>query len=266
MATNSTARSYRTFVEDVFEEEPFEIQPTSRQPGINSKGFTFLPTQPTAQNGQARQFENLPSNWQTSLPRIKPALPSGIPGFSPPAQPFPQRTSGKRGINFQKTLSTGLLIGNIGLKIGLFFAGAIIALVLAYLLVSGVTKWWQTWQDDLTFGRPRTVQLDQFVGHNEQDGAPSHFIVQNNNRQITVVEYPGGDASKTRVLTGPRLFGKDSELAPIKVLFQDLNGDGHVDMVLSVENQEVIYINENSSFRAIKNDERARLARQGGGK
>jgi hypothetical protein len=155
---------------------------------------------------------------------------------------------------------------NVGTaKLALMVAGAIAGLLVIYFLVSNVLHWWQTWQDDMTYGRPRTVQTDQFVGHSEDGGTPSHFIVQNNNRQITVIEYPGGDVTKTRVIPGPRLFGKDMELAPVKPTFQDVNGDGHVDMVLSVDNEQFIYINENSNFRPITPEERNRFNKLNGG-
>jgi len=145
------------------------------------------------------------------------------------------------------------------LKLVVLGLGLLIVSLLAYLLISLGLQAWQSWQDDVAYGRPRTMQLDQFVGHNEQDGTPSHFIAQNNNRQVTVVEYPGGDVSKTKVFQGPRLFGKDSELMPVKIRFEDANGDNHVDMLLSVGNELVIYINQDGNFRPISGEERARF-------
>jgi hypothetical protein len=165
----------------------------------------------------------------------------------------------------RQPLLSDLVSGYSILKWGLMIAGGIVTLLLVYFLVSNVIHWWQTWQDDMAYGRPRTVQVDQFVGHNEDDGTPSHFIVQNNNRQVTVVEYPGGDVTKTRVIPGPRLFGKDIELAPVKVRFQDVNLDNHVDIILSVDNQEIIYINENGNFRPITNEERSKFVKLSGG-
>ncbi len=145
------------------------------------------------------------------------------------------------------------------LKLGLLIVGLGLAALLAYTLISSGVKAWQTWQDDMTYGRPRTVQVSRFVGHDEADGVPSHFIVQNNNRQVTVVEYPGGDASKTRVFQGPRLFGKDAELIPVKIRFEDINGDNHVDMVLIADDQLIVYINQNSNFRPLNSDEQIKF-------
>lgn len=180
---------------------------------------------------------------------VAPRRPTApVPTYRPPrtAQPRPRH------------LDLGWLRAS-KFKMALIGLGLLVVGLLLYVVVSAGIHAWQVWQDDLTYGRPRTMQIDQFVGHNEQDGLPSHFIAQNNNRQITVVEYPGGDVSKTRVFQGPRLFGKDTELLPVKIHFEDVTSDGNVDMLLEVDNQLIIYVNQDSNFRPITAEERARL-------
>ena len=132
-------------------------------------------------------------------------------------------------------------------------------MLLGFLLLSNLVQWWQTWQDDLTYGRPRTFQLDAWVGHNEQGNHPTHLIAQNLDRQISIIEYPGGDPSKARVLVGPHLFGKGDELAPVKLRLVDVNGDNHVDLVATIGGQHIVYINENGQFRLLRADERLQI-------
>jgi hypothetical protein len=144
--------------------------------------------------------------------------------------------------------------------------GVVGILVVGFFLVSNVTHWWSTWQDDMTYGRPRTSQSDAWVGHNEQTGSPTHFIAQNLNHQVVVFEIPGGDALKTRVIQGPPLYFKDSELAPVTLSFKDVNADGHVDMIMSVEGQQFVYINDNGNFRRITDEERSKINLTNGGK
>lgn len=132
-------------------------------------------------------------------------------------------------------------------------------MLLGFLLLSNLVQWWQTWQDDLTYGRPRTSQLDAWVGHNEQGNHPTHLIAQNLDRQISIIEYPGGDPNKARVLVGPHLFGKGDELAPVKLRLIDVNGDNHVDLVATIGGQHIIYINENGQFRLLRADERTQV-------
>ena len=81
----------------------------------------------------------------------------------------------------------------------------------------------------------------------------------NLNRRIIVVELPGGDATKAQVLQGPYLFGANEDLTPVTLRLQDVNGDAKNDLVLSVKQEEVIYINTGESFRLISADERAHL-------
>jgi hypothetical protein len=180
-----------------------------------------------------------------------------VPQFRPARE---QRRTGPERLTLAERLPQNKL------KLLLMGVGAVVVCAVLYLGISAGVKAWQTWQDDLTYGRPRTMQVDQFVGHNEQDGTPSHFIAQNNNRQITVIEYPGGDVTKTRVIPGPRLFGKDSELLPVKLRFEDVNGDNHVDMLLEVDNQMMIYINQDGNFRPITGEERAKIKLKSGDK
>ncbi|GHO53256.1 hypothetical protein [Ktedonobacter robiniae] len=112
---------------------------------------------------------------------------------------------------------------------------------------------WQTWQDDLHYGRPRTYQIDAVVGHNHDTSVtPSHFIVLNLHSQITVIEMPAGDQSKAHVYkTGIALLGSGQDLTPAQVIFKDLDGDGKTDMIVSVGEQSIAFKNQNDVFSPI---------------
>jgi len=260
MGTNGNARNFRPF-EDDYEQEEYQQPRVAQRPRANVPQGSFVPPQYIRPGVPMRTMGTPPATRRTEIPQplpgqyLAPRQPTGAlraPTLRPQSQSRPGPLS-------NLSLNAGTL------KMALIAAGAIVAMVAVYFLVSTALHWWQNWQDDVTYGRPRTVQVDQFVGHNELEGTPSHFIAQNNNRQITVIEYPGGDVTKTRVIPGPRLFGKDMELAPVKINFRDINGDNNVDMVLTVDNQDIIYINENANFRPISGEERSRLSKLGGG-
>ncbi len=279
MADYGNARNYRAYNDDFDEESDDFQQPTLIQrPRANVSGARIVPPEYTRLAPAPRTIGGQGAPRQTSIPQPLPGLPpAGRRVTAPPPRnsanvPYGQ-TGAVRAVaptlrprqEAKPSLMPNINIGAGTLKMGLMIAGGVVALVVVYFLVSNVIHWWNTWQDDMTYGRPRTIQVDQFVGHGETDGTPSHFIVQNNNRQITVVEYPGGDVTKTRVIPGPRLFGKDMELAPVKPTFKDVNGDGHVDLVLTVDSQEIVYINENGNFRPITGEERAKYSKMTGG-
>ncbi|HET8846357.1 MAG TPA: hypothetical protein VFN35_33150, partial [Ktedonobacteraceae bacterium] len=50
----------------------------------------------------------------------------------------------------------------------------------------------------VTYGTPRTFQIDAVVGHHDGPAHPSHFEGLNLNGQIEVIELHGGDPSHTQ--------------------------------------------------------------------
>jgi len=118
--------------------------------------------------------------------------------------------------------------------------------------------------DDVRYGRPRTTQLDAFVGHGESAGQPTHLLAINLNRQATIVELPGGDASKARAIQGPYLFGASEDLTPLLLSLRDMDGDGQLDLLLDVRNEQVVYLNKDGAFRLPTPEEQSALSRGGG--
>ena len=127
-------------------------------------------------------------------------------------------------------------------------------MLLLWIVGTIALTWWQGYQDDLRYGHPRTYQCDARVGHNDAQ-TPSHFIALNLNHRVEVLEFPGGDATKARVYLGPTLTGQTSDQDIVTVSFQDVNGDGKPDMIVSVENAKYVYINDNGAFRPLHANE-----------
>ncbi|HEV2471384.1 MAG TPA: hypothetical protein VGS41_01885, partial [Chthonomonadales bacterium] len=130
------------------------------------------------------------------------------------------------------------------------------ALVVSF---SAISNWWQVHQDDVTYGRPRTFQIDAVVGHNDSPANPSHFIFINLNRHVVIIEMPGGDAAHARIYSGPTLFGNGQDLTPITAEFRDVNGDGKLDMIVMIQDQRLVYINTGTAFRPLQPGEQVNL-------
>src|SRR6266498_1988829 len=107
----------------------------------------------------------------------------------------------------------------------------LLLLLLGYLLLTPVFTWGQRRLDDLRYGFPRATQLDGFVGHGEESGDPTHLMALNLRRQISILELPGGDPTKTRVLAGPYLVGADGSFVVPHLALEDVNGDGSADLL-----------------------------------
>ncbi len=146
----------------------------------------------------------------------------------------------------------------------LFFLGAgMLATIALIAMLSIVTTWFMTTLNDLHYGRPRTFQIDAYVGHNEAPGMPSHFLAVNLHGRIEIIELPGGDASHARIYIGPQLYGSDADLIPVTLSFIDVNGDHKLDMIItfhyvgwfSNSQQELVYINDNGGFRLARPNE-----------
>jgi hypothetical protein len=141
----------------------------------------------------------------------------------------------------------------------LVYVGLFLLLMLtSWVLVTLLLSWWQSTQDDWQFGRPRTFQVDQRVGHNDSQ-TPSHFLALNLNHQVQIIECPASDCTKAVIYTGPQLYGEGNDLTPVTLSFKDVNGDGKLDMLVHVGNQTFVFINEAGKFRPARPDEHLSL-------
>jgi hypothetical protein len=127
-----------------------------------------------------------------------------------------------------------------------------LAMAALFLLLSSAASWIQTTKDDLTYGRPRTFNIDAVVGHNDSAANPTHFIAMNLNRHVEVIEQPGGDASKMKVYQITTLFGDGEDLTPVTLSFRDLTGNDKLDMLIHIQDQTLVMINDNGTFRPAK--------------
>jgi hypothetical protein len=125
--------------------------------------------------------------------------------------------------------------------------GMLLALALVVLLHMALNWISVTW-DDVHYGRPRTSQVDAFVGH-ETTGIPSHFIALNLRGRIEILEFPGGDATHARVYLGPQLYGDNADLVPVTLRFVDTRHDHHPDMVVVFGENHIVFRNEQGTFR-----------------
>ncbi|HWQ15969.1 MAG TPA: hypothetical protein VNL77_24430 [Roseiflexaceae bacterium] len=135
----------------------------------------------------------------------------------------------------------------------------VLLLVLGYALLTPVFSWGQRRMDDLRYGYPRTTQIEGFVGHTEDGGAPTHLMALNLHGQVSVLEIPGGDVSRVRSFEGPYLVGADGRYVVPHLALRDLTGDGQDDLLLQVRDEIVVYVNEGGTFRLMTPAERARL-------
>ena len=138
----------------------------------------------------------------------------------------------------------------------LYLGIGMLGMLTLWSILTATITWFHTTMDDIHYGRPRTFQTDQFVGHGETNGVPSHFIAINFHGRIEVIEMPGGDASHARIYMGPQLYTDNSDLVPVTLAFRDVNGDHKPDMIIQFQGSQVVFINDAGSFRPLRPEER----------
>lgn len=140
----------------------------------------------------------------------------------------------------------------------LTFSGQSLLVVLALvalLLVGPLGSWSRTMLDDFRYGRPRTHTVAAFVGHEGTSQRPTQFVAMNLNRQIVVIEFPGGDASQARTIIGPYLFGQGEDLRPVTLQIEDANRDNLPDLLVMINNEVLVYLNHDGGFRMLTPEE-----------
>lgn len=139
----------------------------------------------------------------------------------------------------------------------------LLAAAAIYVLVGAVVRWGQVRVDDLRYGRPRTTHIEGYVGHGaEAAGSPTRLIGMNIDRQVVVLELPGGEATQVRSLPGPYLFGADEHLTPVLLSLRDMDGDGQEDLLVNVRNEQIVYLNRDGGFRLPTPEEQQRLVQE----
>jgi hypothetical protein len=106
-----------------------------------------------------------------------------------------------------------------------------------------VMAWWNDHQLDATYGMPRTYQVNVVVGNGDSAAHPTHFTFLNLSGRVEIIEIPP-DASKARIYSGPTLYTDDASSTPVTADFTDVNGDGHVDMIVHIGDQSITYLND----------------------
>ncbi len=133
-------------------------------------------------------------------------------------------------------------------------------LVVGYVLLTVFFGWWQETQETWHYGYPRTSQTDAVVGHSDSAPHPSHFIALNLHGQVEVIEFPGGDAFHAKVYVGPTLMGTNADLAVVTLSFQDVNGDGKPDLVITVQGGHFVFLNSGTQFRPVTASDHVNLS------
>jgi hypothetical protein len=182
----------------------------------------------------------MPALAPKSVVRSRPVAPD-VATEVPPWIARASRTKAPRSSPAPLRLLSGSRLGLVPIGVGMLLMLVIV------IAGSGLVGWVQTSWDDLHYGRPRTFQMDAFVGH-ETGRVPSHFIALNLQGQIEIIELPGGDPTRARMYVGPRIYGEGSDLVPVRLRFVEGAQPHHPDMLILFQNTQVVFHNAHGTF------------------
>ncbi|HVU71194.1 MAG TPA: hypothetical protein VHD63_28965 [Ktedonobacteraceae bacterium] len=132
----------------------------------------------------------------------------------------------------------------------LFFVGAgLLAMILLWMGLMQVIAWGTNTYNTLIYGYPRTFQIDAVVGHNDSPRHPSHFIAVNLHGTINIIEFPGSDPSRARLLASSSSLEPGADQAVVTLRFVDLKHNGKPDMLVDIGGVQSVLVNDGSTFR-----------------
>src|SRR5438067_1624090 len=241
----------------------------TRSYGANARQIDWDDQQDAGRNGAWMPLDGLEEELFTAGPQLHAVATASAPAIAhprpsapsfpwrreaaervAPTRPQPQRqpqTQGQAAPKSEKMVEAR--------SVGVIALVAVVGVAL-YAIISAAVEWTQVKLDDLQYGRPRTMQMDAYVGHSEADGTPSHFVAMNLNRRVTILEMPGGDSAKVNTILGPYLFGQGEDLTPVSLSSTDLNADGKADLTVTIKNEQLLYINDGATFHLATPEER----------
>ena len=116
---------------------------------------------------------------------------------------------------------------------------------LGWTVLSLLSGFIQQKRDDLLYGNPRIFQIDANVGHY---GRVSHFVAVNLDGYIEIFETQRGHPEAAKIYTPTALQINPTD--PVTLSFQDVSGNGKLDMIITSPSFQEVMFNNGSSFQS----------------
>ncbi|SRR6266487_2558479 len=225
--------------DDVLDERPGRLPTSTRRYALPApeREYMIPLTDGTAVYVTERKLATMGRDYQAAAKEVTPGARTQRQPRQ--ARPNPNRAQPTLDVIYAQPAGSRLL-GRVLLVLGI----VIMVMMVGYVLLNILTNWWQVQQDDWHYGRPRTFQIDWNVGHGTASNPDSHFIAQNLNRKIVIIEIPADDPSKAKMYVGPSLIGPGQDLTPVILSFEDRNHNGHPDLIIHVADAKYIFLNQ----------------------
>jgi len=227
---------------------PYRLPNSSRRyaalPAQRQRTYEIPLSDGTVMHVTERELFHLPQEYRDAAQPLTPQPAIAAP--KPRRQPDPKRpVQDDRVIEVGPArAATGVSRPRPRLHWLAWGGGAMCIMMVGWLAIGALGTWWQEVHDYWQYGMPRTYQTDAKVGHGTAGDPSSHFIAENLEKHIIVIEIPGDEPGKSKIYIGPVLIGPGQEFTPVTLSFEDVNHDGHPDLIIHVEEGTFIFLNQ----------------------
>lgn len=118
-------------------------------------------------------------------------------------------------------------------------------MLLGFVLLTALSGWIQQKRDDLMYENPRIFQIDANVGHY---GRTSHFVALNLHGYIEIFETQERHPEVAKIYTPTALLINPTD--PVTLSFQDVTGNGKLDMIITAPSFQEVMFNNGTSFQS----------------
>lgn len=150
------------------------------------------------------------------------------------------------------------------LRLMLYTGTIALALVALFVLLDHGSTWARASINHVRVldNSPYVFSMYADVGHSDVAGKPSLLLAVNDQRQVRILEITGNEADDIRVLPAPYLFGANEDQTPVTMRLLDVNQDSANDLIVTIKNEEIIYLNQEGEFALLDPAEHQQLVEQ----
>ena len=128
----------------------------------------------------------------------------------------------------------------------LFWVGIVFCIMLVgWTVLSLLSGFLQHKRDDLLYGNPRTFQINAVVGHSQR---VSHFVAVNLDGYLEIFETQRGHPEAAKIYTPTALLISPAD--PVTLSFQDVSGNGKLDMIITAPSFQAVMFNNGTAFQS----------------
>ncbi len=131
----------------------------------------------------------------------------------------------------------------------LFFCLGLGLAILLWVAGVQVVDWGTNALNTLRYGSPRIFQIDAVVGNGDNASHPSHFLAINLHGQVSIIEFPAGNAAKALVLASTTISGPNANQIVPTLQFIDLAHNGQPDLLVNIGGVESLLVNDQGNFQ-----------------